>query len=170
VILSGFAGWEAVKSGIPGKSNEKKEFLIPIILIGSWILGTLAQLASLFIHKGVLALTPDAHLACAVILLGMGLVAAVPLFIFLKKAAPLHPHLSGSLAGLASAALSTCCVQLFCLHDSPSHTIAWHIIPVLLAAPLGFAASKFFLTREWSKSMLFFVFNFVFSFISPSKS
>lgn len=154
IILSLSCAQIVLKLGIPG--NKPKTFLrrIPVMALMAWLAGSVIRMGGQALDVGAMALVPDAHAACAFFLWGVGAVVALPLFLFLRRAAPVHTSTAGALAVLSGAAFAAAGVQLFCQHETPAHIIAWHILPIVISMPLGLWIAKFIFSDQWEKSSL----------------
>ncbi len=78
-------------------------------------------------------------------LLAYGLLPGLLIFVMLKRAAPLHPGLTGLLAVVAITSLSAIACRLTCPVDDPLHVLVWHTLPVFLSGLLGVLLGKLFL-------------------------
>lgn len=145
LLTSGACAWRAVKLGIPGSKPTWMDRL-PVFLIALWAGGTVVRLFR------ASSLVPDLHVVCAAVLWGVGIVVSIPLFIFLRRAAPLNTAAAGASAGLAGASMSALSVQLFCVNSSPVHDLLWHILPFLLSAPLGLLGAAIWVKSPFAKS------------------
>ena len=71
------------------------------------------------------------------------LLAGGPLVIFinaLKSGAPVHPGLSGAMAGLAASSLAAVFYAMNCFDDSPLFVITWYPLAVLAVVSVGYLA------------------------------
>ena len=102
----------------------------PLLAI-TWFLLPWADVTALAPHS----LTTD--LSCFVM---TGLLAAAPLFAFLRvrrEGDPLHPALTGAAAGAAAGAWGAMLIDLHCDHIAPLHILIGHVAPTLVLAAVG---------------------------------
>ncbi len=67
------------------------------------------------------------------------LFGAVPFFVawaLVKSGAPTQPRMASFHSLMASGALGAIGVQLICANDSPSHLLAWHVLPLIVIVML----------------------------------
>jgi hypothetical protein len=69
------------------------------------------------------------------------------LIVALRAGAPLHPALTGALAGAASAGVAALLYASHCPDDSPLFVATWYPLATLICAAVGALAGRWFL--EW---------------------
>jgi len=69
------------------------------------------------------------------------------LIVALRAGAPLHPALTGALAGAASAGVAALLYASHCPDDSPLFVAAWYPLATLICAGVGGLAGRWFL--DW---------------------
>jgi hypothetical protein len=69
------------------------------------------------------------------------------LIVALRAGAPLHPALTGALAGAASAGVAALLYASHCPDDSPLFVAAWYPLATLICAAVGALAGRWFL--DW---------------------
>lgn len=75
--------------------------------------------------------------ACVGDALALGLMTAVPLILWLRRAAPVSPERAGVLVGIASGSIGIFAFSLHCPIDGFAHLGLGHAVPVLIAALVG---------------------------------
>lgn len=109
-----------------------------------WALGMLtvmpvaALVALLGRDAGAAHLLNDYHgPECMMSALATSLVVGAVLVMWLRRAAPVTPHLAGMLTGVAATALGSLAYGLSCQLDGIIHIGIWHIAPVAIGAVVG---------------------------------
>ena len=69
------------------------------------------------------------------------------LIVALRAGAPLHPALTGALAGAASAGVAALLYASHCPDDLPLFVATWYPLATLICAAVGALAGRWFL--EW---------------------
>ncbi|MBV9080749.1 MAG: DUF1109 domain-containing protein [Elusimicrobia bacterium] len=142
VLIAIVCALDALRESVPGQRAYPR--WAAVAAFAAWMVLSVGRLFSAVANDGVSALIPDVHLACAVITLSASALAAVPLFLLLKRAAPMDPGWCGALLGLSSSGVATIAVQLYCVHRTPAHIMVWHVLPVIAAVLAGT-----FVGRKW---------------------
>jgi hypothetical protein len=135
-VLAFVASSSALRLSIPGE-ERKIDRILPLGVLTTWAIVTLAQIVSRVRAEGAAQLIPDDHIACAALVTSLAAVLSVPLTIVLRRAAPLDKWWCGGLAGLAAGATAMVGIELICVHEAPAHIMAWHVAPVATFALLG---------------------------------
>ena len=111
--------------------------LLPLAPLSVWI-GTVARGAlEEFAQAGAGVLTWQADWACVATILAGSAVPAVAMRLMLQRGAPMTPHLSAALGGLAAAGVGNLGVCLFHPHSSNLILLFWHCGTVLILAALA---------------------------------
>lgn len=129
MVLAVVAAWSVLELSVPGRGKRIHRSL-PLALLLLWGSATVLRVVWHGMHAGWTAIIPDRHLICALIVTGTAGAASVPLFLLVKRAAPLDRPWNGALIALASAGIAMVCLEFICLHAKPAHLLAWHVLPV----------------------------------------
>jgi hypothetical protein len=70
----------------------------------------------------------------------LGLVAALPFWLLLRRGAILAPRIAGAAAGLLAGLVGTSALEIHCPILDAWHILTWHLGVALLGAVVGFAA------------------------------
>ena len=139
------AGLAAFASVVPG--FDRRWLLLPLVPLAVW-LGTLTLgcLRSV-IEFGPHGLALHADWACFPAIVMIGLVPAIALAVMLRRGAPLHPHLTTGLGGLAAAGLGDAGLRLFHAQDASVMVLVWQIGSVFILTALAAWAGRLLL--DW---------------------
>jgi len=123
---------------VPGAERTKAQRIVPFVAVCAWA----ALLGTLLIAGGdpvARVIAFPVNWPCPYKILGFSLVPGFALFALLRRAAPLEPMWSASLAALAATAFGAVATQLICPVDDPAHQIVGHVLPVIVLAMAGTA-------------------------------
>lgn len=152
IALLGFgtttlAAFASLVLAVPGAERSPLLRTATAGLVGLWAV-TLAY----GIARDGQALGDDTHWPiCFGRVIAIGFVPTVALLVMLRRAAPLRPRWTGTLALGGATAAGALAIQFICPIDDASHTLAGHLGPVLVMAALG-AAAAIALLRPGSRS------------------
>jgi hypothetical protein len=138
------AGIIAFYSVVPG--YDRRLLMLPLVPFAVW-LATLGEgcLRDWFkLGAQGLELRPD--WACLPSAAWIGIVPAVAMVIMLRRGAPLFPHASIALGGLAVAALANFGLRLFHLGDASIMVLFWHFGSVIALSTLAAVLGRYFLS------------------------
>lgn len=135
-LLALVSSSSALRLSVPG-DDSKVDRLLPLGVLTTWSVVTVAQVATAAAMGGITELVPDRHFACAGLVTAVAAVLSVPLTLLLRRAAPLDRWWCGGLAGLAAASAAMVGIELICVYERPAHLLAWHVVPVILIAAAG---------------------------------
>jgi len=143
------AAMAAFATVVPG--HNRKLLVLPLLPLALW-LGSLGQGCiqdwSRLGHQG-LSLRPDWFCLPAIIFTGA--VPAVVMAVMLRRGAPLSPHVTTALGGLAAAGLGNFGVRLFHAQDASVMVLFWQVGAVfLLTALAGWLGGYWFTWRPVS--------------------
>lgn len=134
--------WIAYRSAIPGLLQKRDQ------LIGVGI----AVLLAIFIFARFSAVhfTTELHHEmnfyrghCGPILLALSGLQLIVAFIVARRAAPTNLYRTGTWLGASAGAMSLLAMQFICEHDSFSHLMLWHALPIaLLVVATAFLGKK----------------------------
>ena len=135
------AATAAFATTIPG--HDRRLVLVPMLPLAVW-LGTLGQgCLRDWVHFGTngVALTPDWFCFPAIAMVGA--IPAIAMAVMLRRGAPLTPHLTTALGGLAAAGLANFGLRLFHAQDASLMVLVWQVGSVgLLTAACALAGGQ----------------------------
>jgi hypothetical protein len=126
------AATAAFATTIPG--HHRRIALLPMLPLSVW-LGTLGQgCLRDWVHANGLALTPDWFCFPAIAMVGA--IPAIAMAVMLRRGAPLTPHLTTALGGLAAAGVANFGLRLFHDQDASMMVLVWQVgsVAILTAA------------------------------------
>src|SRR5262245_35880815 len=143
------AGLAAFASIVPGL--DRRILLLPLFPFAIWFgsLGLGCLQSWMQIGPDGLSLRPDWFCFPAIVVVGM--VPAIAMAVMLRRGAPLTPHLSTALGGLAAAGLGNFGLRLFHPEDASMMVLVWQMGTVFVLTALAGWAGRFLL--DW-RSML----------------
>ena len=146
-LLTGIAAAAAAfASVIPG--INRKLLLVPLVPVAVWV-GTLGQgCVSDWVHYGSdgLSLQPDWLCFPAIALVGAG--PAISITWMIRRGAPMTPHLTAALAGLAAAGLGNFGLRLFHPQDASLMVLVWQFGSVFILSVLAGLAGRYVLSWQ----------------------
>src|SRR5262249_7493929 len=123
----------------------RKWLLVPVVTLALW-LGTLGEgCLEDWIHFGPdgLSLHPDWFCFPAIVLVGA--VPAIVMAVMLRRGAPLTPHITSALGGLAAAGLGNFGLRLFHSQDASLMVLVWQVGAVCVRAAMAALAGRYLL-------------------------
>jgi hypothetical protein len=139
------AAFAAFASTIPG--HDRRLLILPVLPLAVW-LGSLGQgCIQAWIQFGAqgLALQPDWFCFPAIVLVGA--VPAIAMAVMLRRGAPLTPHTTTALGGLAASGLGDFGLRLFHAQDASLMVLAWQVGAVFVLTALAGWAGRYLL--DW---------------------
>lgn len=135
-LLTGIAAaYSAFASTIPGMS--RRLLLLPLLPLAVW-LGSLGQgCLDAWMRIGPEGLTLHPDWLCFPAILTVGSLPAVAIVIMLRRGAPLSPHLTAVLGGLAAAGMGGFGLRMFHPQDASVMVLVWQVGSVLILAALA---------------------------------
>lgn len=133
LLASLFAAALALYVAIPGERLS----LLPaglFLALTAWIGSVSVRWAG---AQGAFTLPAVSEIYCARDVLLGGFLSSGILLGMLKRAAPLRPTLTASLAALAASLVGIVALQFFCHVQSPWHIVSCHVAPAVLFTALG---------------------------------
>jgi hypothetical protein len=120
----------AFASTVP--AHDRRILLLPLLPLSVWLgsLGHGCLQDWLQIGTAGLALTPDWFCFPATVLVGA--VPAIAMAVMLRRGAPLTPHLTAALGGLAAAGLANFGLRLFHSQDASLMVLVWQVGSVMI--------------------------------------
>ena len=140
------AATAAFATVIPG--YDRKFLFLPALPLAIW-LGSLGDgCVEDWIHFGPegLSLGPDWFCFPAIVLVGA--VPAIAMAVMLRRGAPLTPHITSALGGLAAAGLGNFGLRLFHSQDASVMVLVWQVGAVCVLAAMAALAGRYLLS--WS--------------------
>lgn len=139
------AGFAAFASTVPG--FDRRYLLLPALPFGLWLGSLSLGCFRTWLQYGPdgLSLHPDWFCFPAIVL--VGLVPAIAMALMLRRGAPLNPHLTTALGGLAAAGLGDFGLRFFHPQDASVMVLAWQVSTVFLLTLLAGWVGTFLL--DW---------------------
>ena len=146
-LLTGIAAaGAAFASVIPGMN--RRLLLVPLVPLAVWV-GSLGQgclLDWVQFGAGGLSLQPDWLCFPAIALVGAG--PAVTIAWMIRRGAPLSPHLTAALGGLAAAGLGNFGLRLFHPQDASLMVLVWQFGSVFILSILAALSGRYVLNWQ----------------------
>jgi len=137
------AALAAFVSVIPGYS--RKWILVPLLPLGIW-LGSLGPgCVEEFNRFGIQGLPLRHNPWCVPFIVLLGAIPAVAMAVMLRRGAPLTPHVTAALGGLAAAGLANTGVRIIHPEDVSVMLLVWHVGAVIAISALAGGAGEYFL-------------------------
>jgi hypothetical protein len=136
----------AFASTIPG--YDRRSLFLPIVPLAVW-LGSLGEgciQAWLQLGPEGLALWPDWLCFPAIVLVGA--IPAVAMAVMLRRGAPLTPHVTTALGGLAAAGLGNFGLRLFHAQDASLMVLVWQVGSVFVLTVMAAWAGRLLLNWQ----------------------
>ncbi len=128
---------------IPGRSPRWAA--LPLFPVSIW-LASLAPACMLeFSQIGLQAFMTPHSLWCVPVMAVFGAVPAIAMIVMIRRGAPMTPHLSAALGGLAAAGIGNLGVRLVHPEDVSVMLIVWHIGGVMALSALAASAGRLLL-------------------------
>jgi hypothetical protein len=137
------AATAAFATVIPG--YDRKLLFLPVLPLAIW-LGSLGQgcvQASIELGPAGLSLQPDWFCFPAIVLVGA--VPAIAMAVMLRRGAPLTPHMTTALGGLAAAGLGNFGLRLFHPQDASLMVLVWQMGTVFILTAMAAWAGHYLL-------------------------
>jgi hypothetical protein len=137
------AATAAFATVIPG--YDRKFLFLPVLPLAVW-LGSLGEgCVEDWIHFGPdgLSLGPDWFCFPAIVLVGA--VPAIAMAVMLRRGAPLSPHTTTALGGLAAAGLGNFGLRLFHSQDASLMVLVWQVGTVFILTAMAAWAGQYLL-------------------------
>lgn len=124
------AGFAAFASVVPG--YNRRVLLWPLVPVAIWLASVGGGCAAAWIQRGAAGLTLRPDWACLPAIAVIGAVPAIIIALMLRRGAPLSPHLTAALGGLAAAGLGNFGLRFCHAEDASLMVLVWQIGSVLL--------------------------------------
>jgi len=137
------AALAAFASTVPGL--DRRLLLLPLAPLAVWLgsLGSGCVEAWLQFGSDGLSLRPDWFCFPAIVL--VGLIPAIAMAFMLRRGAPLLPHLTTALGGLAAGGLGNFGLRLFHAQDASIMVLVWQMGTVIVLTCMAAWAGRFLL-------------------------
>jgi hypothetical protein len=138
------AGLAAFATTVPGRSPRVA--LFPVLPLALW-LGSLTQgCVQAWVQLGASGLSLEPDWLCFPAIVLVGAVPAITMAVMLRRGAPLTPHVSTALGGLAAAALGNFGLRLFHPQDASLMVLVWQVGTVFILTAASASAGRFLLS------------------------
>jgi hypothetical protein len=137
------AATAAFATVVPG--YDRKLFVLPVAPLAIW-LGSLGEgCVQDWLHFGPegLSLRPDWFCFPSIVLVGA--VPAIAMAVMLRRGAPLTPHITAALGGLAAAGLGNFGLRLFHSQDASLMVLVWQVGTVFILTIMAAWAGQYLL-------------------------
>src|SRR5438034_2932389 len=114
---------------IPG--HDRRWVMLPLLPLAAWWASLGPSCIQELNHFGLRALPIKHDLRCFPFIVLLGAIPAVALAVMLRRGAPLTPHLTAALGGLAAAGLGNVGVRLIHPEDVTVMLLVWHVAGVI---------------------------------------
>ncbi len=137
------AATAAFTSIVPG--YDRRIVLLPLVPLSVWLASLAEGCIQTWMRTGAggISLTPD--FVCIPTIALVGAVPALAMAVMLRKGAPLSPHISAALGGLAAAGLGNFGLRLFHHQDASLMVLVWQMGTVFMLTILSGSAGRLFL-------------------------
>ncbi|MBR0693576.1 NrsF family protein [Bradyrhizobium lablabi] len=135
LLTSIAAGLAAFASIIPGL--DRRVFALPLVPFAIWLSSLGAGCINAWIQLGPAGLSVDSDWDCFRTMVLINIVPAVTMALMLQRGAPLTPHLTTTLGGLAAAALGNFGLRLFHPQDASIMVLVWQMGTVFVFTALA---------------------------------
>ncbi len=126
---------------VPGHS--RKILALLLVPLAGWLGSAGAGCIQSFVRLGPQALSPEHDLSCFPFIVLLGTFPAIVMAAMLRRGAPLTPHLTTALGGLAAAGLANLSLRLFHPEDVTIMLLVWHIGGVFALSALAAVAGRY---------------------------
>lgn len=137
----------AFTSIVPGFS--RKWAIVPLLPLTLWLASLGPGCVREFKQFGFYGIPLDHSLLCLPTIVLLGALPAVTMAVMLRRGAPLTPHLSAALGGLAAAGLGNAGLRFVHPEDVTVMLLVWHVGSVVGLSILAAAAGRSLLKWQW---------------------
>jgi hypothetical protein len=131
---------------VPGSS--RRWIVLPLLPLAIW-LGSLGPGCIRELKQfGLYGISLDHSLLCFPSIVLLGAVPAVTMAVMLRRGAPLTPHLTAALGGLAAAGIGNAGVRLIHPEDVTVMLLVWHVGCVMGLSVLAGSAGRYLLNWQ----------------------
>lgn len=131
-VIAGFAAFASIVPGF-----DRRVLLLPLIPFAVWFgsLGVGCVQSWVQLGSAGLSIQPDWFCFPAIVLVGM--VPAIAMALMLRRGAPLTPHLTTALGGLAAAGIGNFGLRFFHPQDASIMVLVWQMGTVFVLTALA---------------------------------
>lgn len=134
---------------VPGSS--RRWVILPLLPLAIW-LGSLGSGCIRELKQfGLFGIPLEHSLLCFPSIVLLGAVPAVTMGVMLRRGAPLTPHLTAALGGLAAAGIGNAGVRFIHPEDVTVMLLVWHVGCVMGLSVLAGSAGRYLLNWQWVK-------------------
>ena len=127
---------------VPGR--DRRWVMLPLLPFAIW-LGSLGPGCIQELENfGIQGLPLQHSLWCFPFIVLLGAIPAFAMVVMLRRGAPLTPHLTAALGGLAAAGLGNLCVRLIHPEDVSVMLLVWHVGGVMAFSAVASGAGHYF--------------------------
>ena len=130
----------AFASVVPG--YDRRIALLPFAPLGLWLASLGEGCVQGWMRDGAPGLNFESDFACIPTIALMGALPALAMAVMLRKGAPLRPHVSAALGGLAAAGLGNFGLRLIHHQDASLMVLVWQMSAVFMLAILCGSAGR----------------------------
>jgi hypothetical protein len=143
-LLTGVtAAAAALATTIPG--YDRRIVLLPVLPLAVWVASLGQGCLQDWIEFGPAGLSLRPDWICFPAIALVGAVPAIVMAVMLRRGAPLTPHLSAALGGLAAAGLGNFGLRLFHPQDASLMVLAWQFGSVFALSVIAASAGRYLL-------------------------
>jgi hypothetical protein len=140
-LITGFAAaMAALITIIPGR--DRRWAILPVLPLSLWLCSLAPSCLREFSQIGLQALFMRHNLWCVPSILLFGTVPAIAMLLMLRRGAPLTPHITAALGGLAAAGVGNVGVRLVHPEDVSVMLVLWHVGGVMLLSAIASCAGR----------------------------
>jgi hypothetical protein len=137
------AATAALATIIPG--YDRKFLLLPALPVAIWLATLGDGCVEDWIRFGPDGLSLQPDLLCFPAIVLVGAVPAIAIAIMLRRGAPLTPHITSALGGLAAAGLGNFGLRLFHSQDASPMVLVWQVGTVFILTAVAAWAGRYLL-------------------------
>ncbi len=135
----------AFASIVPG--YDRRITLLPLAPLGVWLASLGEGCVQAWMRDGAGGLSFTSDFLCIPAIALVGTLPALKMALMLRKGAPLWPHASAALGGLAAAGLGNFGLRLFHHQDASLMVLVWQMGTVFMLTMLSGSAGRLFM--DW---------------------
>ena len=137
------AATAAFTSIVPG--YDRRIVLLPLVPLSVWLASLAEGCIQTWMRAGAGGISLTSDFVCIPAIALVGAVPALAMAVMLRKGAPLRPHISAALGGLAAAGLGNFGLRLFHHQDASLMVLVWQMGTVFMLTMLSGSAGRLFL-------------------------
>ncbi len=137
----------AFASIIPG--YDRRIALLPLVSLGVWLASLGEGCVQAWLQEGAGGLNLTLDFVCIPAIALVGTFPALAMAVMLRKGAPLMPHVSAALGGLAAAGLGNFGLRLFHHQDASLMVLVWQMGTVVILTIICGCAGRLLL--DWRR-------------------